>query len=132
VSIWTWTEIYVTLICAATPGMKPLISRLLPRLLGTTLRSRTGTTGGRSNQIELASKMRRSALGTRHSSVLKSNSTANLTSAPGPYAEIYSTGNHDEESLDGKSDVDDGPGRMKADNVILRDTSVVIKSEVRV
>ncbi|KAK7185636.1 hypothetical protein PSPO01_08322 [Paraphaeosphaeria sporulosa] len=131
VSIWTSTEIYVTLICAAAPGIKPLISKVLPKLLGTTLRSRTGTTGAQTNPIELTSKMKRSTLGSRHLSVLKSNSTTQLTSAHGPYAEIYSTGKHDEESLDGKSDVDDGSGRLKAEDGILRNTSVVIRSERR-
>ncbi|PVH91342.1 hypothetical protein DM02DRAFT_664093 [Periconia macrospinosa] len=43
VSIWTSTEINATLICAAAPGVKPLISKLFPRLLGTSYRSRTGT-----------------------------------------------------------------------------------------
>lgn len=131
VSIWTSTEIYVTLICAAAPGIKPLISRLLPRLLGTTLRSRTKTTAVGSNAIELTSKMRRSTLGTRHSSVLKSNSTTKLTSARGPYSEIYSAGKHDEESLDGKSDMDEG-SEMRMEDGIVRNTKVVITSERRV
>ena len=129
VSIWTSTEIYVTLICASSPGVKPLISRLLPSLLGTTLRSRTGTTGGRSNTIEMNSKMKRTTMGTRHS-VLKTNSTLKLTAAHGPYSEIHSLGKHDEESLDGKSDLEDGltPGREG----ILKNTEVVITSEERV
>lgn len=131
VSIWTSTEIYVALICAAAPGIKPLVSKLLPKLLGTTLRSRTVTTGPHSNQIELSSKLKRSTLGSRHLSVLKSNSETQLTSAHGPYAEIYSTGKHDEESLDGKSDVDEGAGRLRAEDGIVRNTSVVIRSERR-
>lgn len=131
-SIWTSTEIYVTLICAAAPGVKPLIHKLLPRLLGSTLRSRTGISGPQPHQIELSSKMKRSTLGATHRSVLKSHSETQLTSAHGPYAEIYSTGNHDEESLDGKSDVDEGLSRFKAADGILRNTSVVIKSESRV
>jgi len=122
VSIWTSTEIYVALICAAAPGVKPLISRMLPKLLGTSLRSRTRPSGGSSNAIELSLKMKRST---------KSNSTTNLTSAQGPYSEIYSPAKHDEESLDGKSDMDEGPGRMKVEDGIVRNTSVVIKSERR-
>ncbi|KAF2439603.1 hypothetical protein P171DRAFT_126254 [Karstenula rhodostoma CBS 690.94] len=131
VSIWSSTEIYVALMCAAAPGIKPLVSKLLPKLLGTTLRSRTGTMGAQSNHIELASKMKRSPLASKHLSVRKSNSTTRLTSAHGPYAEIYSTGKHDEESLDGNSEVDEGSGRLKVEDGILRNTSVVVKSEKR-
>ncbi|KAH7132457.1 hypothetical protein B0J11DRAFT_601033 [Dendryphion nanum] len=34
ISIWTSTEIYVSLICAAAPGTKPLVIKLIPKLLG--------------------------------------------------------------------------------------------------
>lgn len=129
ISIWTSTEIYVALICAAAPGIKPLVSKLLPRLLGTTFRSRSGTTGGRANTIELSSKMKRTTMGTRHS-MIKSNSTTNLTTAHGPYSEIHSLGKHDEESLDGKS-IDDVAANMNMQDGILRNTSVVITSEER-
>ncbi|KAL1610123.1 hypothetical protein SLS60_001788 [Paraconiothyrium brasiliense] len=130
VSIWTSTEIYVALICAAAPGIKPLVSRLLPKLLGTSLRSRSKTTGG-SNAYELGSKMKRSTLGTRHSAVLNSSSTTNLTSVHGPYSKmtkVYSTATHDEESLDGKSDMDERPKRIQTDG-IMRNTSVLVKME---
>lgn len=129
VSIWTSTELYVTLICAAAPGTKPLVSMLLPKLLGTTLRSRTGNTAGRSNTIELNSRMKRSTLGTRHSTVIKSNSTTNLTTAHGPYSEIHSLGKHDEESLDGKSMYE---GVLPVREGIMKNTQVTITSEDRV
>ncbi|KAJ4350020.1 uncharacterized protein N0V89_008641 [Didymosphaeria variabile] len=121
VSIWTSTEIYVALICAAAPGIKPLVSMLLPKLLGTSLRSRSKTTGG-SHAYELHCKMKRSTLG-----------TTTLTSAHGPYSKmskVYSAAKHDEESLDGKSDVDERCNRVRADG-IMRNTSVVITSEQR-
>ncbi|KAJ4298915.1 hypothetical protein N0V90_004158 [Kalmusia sp. IMI 367209] len=135
VSIWTSTEIYVALICAAAPGVKPLVNKLLPKLLGTTLRSRT--TGGHTNPVELSSKMKRTTRGTthgtRHSTVLKSGSTANLTTAHGPYSEIHSLGKHtDEDSLDGKSDIGEGHIRERPADGIVRNTRVVITSEERV
>jgi hypothetical protein len=130
VSIWSSTEAYITLICAATPGIKPLVSKILPKLFGTALRSRSGTTGGRSNAIELNSKLNRSTLGTKHFSMLKSNSTTNLTTAVGPYSEIHSLGRHDEESIDDKS-IHDSPRLMKAEDGIMRNTRVVIRSEER-
>ena len=79
--------------------------------------------------MELNSKMKRSTMGTRHSTALKSNSTTNLTTAHGPYSEIHSLGKHDEESLDGKS-MDEGVTPVR--DGILKNTQVVITSEHRV
>jgi hypothetical protein len=94
VTIWTSTEIYVSLICAAAPGTKPLISLLLPRLLGTTLQSRirssidisTGT-----GTVDLSGK---TALGTvtTKDSKYRSNSVAGLPA-------MAENGPSDEESL---------------------------------
>jgi hypothetical protein len=64
--------------------------------------------------------------------MLQSNSTAKLTSAHEPHAEICSTGKHDKESLDEKSDVDEVLQRMRVQRGILRTTSVMIRSEMRV
>ncbi|KAF2180449.1 hypothetical protein K469DRAFT_672921 [Zopfia rhizophila CBS 207.26] len=71
VSIWTSTEIYVSLICASAPGIKPLVAKLPPQLLGTTLRSRTRTRSARqqSDGTELSSKLKGSTLTTEHESV---------------------------------------------------------------
>ncbi|KAF2643575.1 hypothetical protein P280DRAFT_505673 [Massarina eburnea CBS 473.64] len=96
VSIWTSTEIYVSIICAAAPGVKPLISRVLPHVLGTTLHSRSHATGGNTtNQIELSSKFKRSTL--------TGTSTTGLSSVRGHYSEFgrgideESIGNNSEE-----------------------------------
>jgi hypothetical protein len=61
----------------------------------------------------------------------KSNSTTNLTTTDGPYSETHSLGSHDEESIDGKS-IHDSPSLMKAEDGIMRNTRVVIRSEERV
>lgn len=41
ISIWTSTEIYVSLICASAPGAKPLVAKIMPKLLGSSLPSRS-------------------------------------------------------------------------------------------
>lgn len=41
VPIWILLEVNVSLICAAAPGTKPLVSKLMPKFLEPTLRSRT-------------------------------------------------------------------------------------------
>jgi hypothetical protein len=83
ISIWTNTEIYVSLICAAAPGIKPVIVRLLPKMLGSSLRSRTRTTGA---PIELSSKWKRTT--TIGSSKLhRQSSQTALATAEGPYTQ---------------------------------------------
>ncbi|KAF1971386.1 hypothetical protein BU23DRAFT_370173, partial [Bimuria novae-zelandiae CBS 107.79] len=37
ISIWTSTEIYVSLVCAAAPGIKPVVSLVLPKITGASL-----------------------------------------------------------------------------------------------
>ncbi|KAF2474836.1 uncharacterized protein BDR25DRAFT_384221 [Lindgomyces ingoldianus] len=101
VSIWTSTEIYASLICAAAPGVKPLVSVLLPRLLGTTFRSYARTKKGTTKKgtMELGSKIKRnSSLGTRHEAV----SITRLTEANGISRSEVVGG--DEESLNWKND----------------------------
>jgi hypothetical protein len=81
VTIWTSTEIYVSLVCAAAPGVKPLISIVLPRLLGTTSRSRTRSSIDRSHgtgTVDLSGKTAHGTL-TTNNSTYRSNSVTGLT-----------------------------------------------------
>jgi hypothetical protein len=96
ISIWTATEIYICLVCASAPGVKPLVSKILPKLLGSTMKSRTyGTSGAPLGSVELSSKMRKGTMGSV--AVHRSISEAKLT---GPYTEV--SRGADAESLDGK------------------------------
>lgn len=104
VSIWTSTEIYVSLLCASAPGVKPFVVKVLPKLLGSSFsRSRTGATGGANTGIELGtgSKWKRTTIGsTRMNNRRLSESV--LATVDGPYAEM---GNGvDARSLSRKSD----------------------------
>ncbi|KAH7385492.1 hypothetical protein DE146DRAFT_681050 [Phaeosphaeria sp. MPI-PUGE-AT-0046c] len=99
ISIWTNTEIYVSLICAAAPGIKPVIVRLLPKALGTSLRSRTRTTGG---GIELGGSSKWKHTTTIGSGRLqRQTSQTALATADGPYTECGRAG--DDESWENKS-----------------------------
>ena len=98
ISIWTSTEIYICLSCASAPGVKPLLVKILPKILGSTIkgRSRTyGTSGINPVTIELSSKMKKGTIGSVI--VHRSTSEMNLT---GPYTEV--SRGADAESLDGK------------------------------
>lgn len=103
VSIWTSTEIYVSLLCASAPGMKPVVVKILPKILGSSFsRNRTRATGEGSSGMELGlgSKWKRTAIGsTRMNSKRPSN--AALLTADGPYTEVGSGA--DARSLSGKS-----------------------------
>lgn len=128
VSIWTSTEIYVSLICAAAPGVKPLVSKIMPKLLGTTLRSRTRTTGGGTNPIELNSKMKRSTLGTG-GTLHKSVSTTGLTTAHGPYSEVGR--GTDVESIGDKSE-EERYGQPSPGTGIIKKSEIMVQtSEMR-
>lgn len=88
ISIWTNTEIWVAMICAAAPGIKPVLVKILPKLLGTTLRSRTKTkpSGGATGpSIEMGSKWKRNTRASSH--VHAQTSETALASAHGPYTE---------------------------------------------
>ena len=65
ISIWTSTEIYVSLVCASAPGIKPIVAKVLPKLLGSSLnsRSRTRTSVNAPGSIELSLKQRRGTIG---------------------------------------------------------------------
>jgi hypothetical protein len=85
ISIWTNTEIYVSLVCASAPGIKPVVVRLLPKVLGTTMRSHTRTTGG---PIELgSSKWKRIMTGGGSSDMQRHTSEPALATVDGPYTE---------------------------------------------
>ncbi|KAJ4344618.1 uncharacterized protein N0V89_012362 [Didymosphaeria variabile] len=93
VSIWTSAEIYVSLICAAAPGVKPVVSLVLPKLLGTSLGSRTRTTTGDGNTvhggaapIELHSKMKRATIGSARTR--RNTHESILDEGDGPYTEV--------------------------------------------
>jgi hypothetical protein len=80
ISIWTSVEVYVSLICASAPGIKPLITQWVPKLLGPSLSNYERTTvleDGQAGSIELGSKLRRGTIGSArtrkkpHDSVLE-------------------------------------------------------------
>ncbi|KAF2683265.1 hypothetical protein K458DRAFT_432103 [Lentithecium fluviatile CBS 122367] len=127
ISIWTSTEIYVSLLCAAAPGIKPLISKILPKLLGSTLssRSRTKTTVNPPGSIEMSLKMRRGTIGSNR--VRANTHDSVLDDVEGFYEEVGR--GVDSESLDdGKSKYSGesalGRGIMKTSEVSIR-TSVL-------
>jgi hypothetical protein len=88
VSIWTSTEIYVSLICASAPGVKPVIVKILPKILGSSLVSRTRTTGQGSTGIELGlgSKWKRTTIGSTR--VNRRQDDTVLATADGPYTQV--------------------------------------------
>lgn len=124
VSIWTSTEIYVSLICAAAPGMKPLVSKIVPKLLGTSLRSRT--TGQEGDTYELSNALKS---GSKNHGFRKTISMTDLTGVHGgPYSEVGR--GTDEESIDGKLDENGlrGLGRTVSENRIVKKSEIVIES----
>lgn len=104
VSIWTSTEIYVSLLCASAPGVKPVVVKVLPKILGSSFsRARTRVTGEGSTGIELGlgSKWKRTTIGSTRMNNKRINEAA-LTTADGPYTEVGS--GVDARSLSGRSD----------------------------
>ncbi|KAF1912909.1 hypothetical protein BDU57DRAFT_581267 [Ampelomyces quisqualis] len=89
ISIWTNTEIYVSLVCAAAPGIKLVIVNLLSKVFGTTTRSRTGTTGG--------SKWKRTRIRWGSKRLKRIKSMTARETADAPYTECWRGA--DEESL---------------------------------
>ncbi|KAF2645773.1 hypothetical protein P280DRAFT_532156, partial [Massarina eburnea CBS 473.64] len=101
ISIWTSMEIYVSLVCAAAPGCKPLVSKLVPKLLGSTLGSqgRTRITSYIPGSIELKStKQRRGTIGSAR--VRRNTVGSILEEGEGPYAEIDDGASLDERRKD--------------------------------
>lgn len=94
ISIWTATEIYVSLVCAAAPGIKPLVSKIVPKLLGSTLGASSDNTRAESTlsvyppgSIELKlSKCRRGTIGSARTR--RNTHESLLEDGDGPYAEV--------------------------------------------
>ena len=88
VSIWTSTEIYVSLLCASAPGIKPVIKKVMPKLLGSSFSSRTQTDGRTGTGIELglSSKWKRTTIGSTR--INRRLSETMLTTADGPYTQV--------------------------------------------
>lgn len=104
VSIWTSTEIYVSLLCASAPGVKPVVVKVLPKILGSSFsRGRTRATGEGSTGIELGlgSKWKRTTTGSTRAHNKRPSEVA-LSTADGPYTEFGSGA--DAQSLSGKGD----------------------------
>ena len=103
VSIWQSMEIYVSLLCASAPGIKPLVVKILPKLLGSSYnRSRTRTTGGTHTGIELGlgSKWKRTTIGSARVNNNRRMSESILDTGEGPYTEV---GSVDARSMSKKS-----------------------------
>lgn len=119
VSIWSSMEIYVSLICASAPGIKPLVSKLLPKLLGSSLYSRTrtlGNAGQHGGSIELSSKFKRGTVG---SVALRKNT--NEFGLAGPYTQVGR--GVDKESLGGKSEDEN------SDRAIFKTSEIRVETE---
>jgi hypothetical protein len=86
VSIWSATEAYVSLICAAAPGVKPVVVKLIPRILGSSLRSHT--TQGPSIELGLGSKWKRTTIGSARVHHQPNDSV--LGTGVGPYTQVES------------------------------------------
>lgn len=88
ISIWTATEIYVSLICAAAPGIKPVVTLLLPKILGSSLGSSTLYDGeeGHSAPIELRKTIRRATIGSARTR--RNTHDSILDEGEGPYVEF--------------------------------------------
>jgi hypothetical protein len=84
VSLWTTAEIYVSLICASAPGIKPVIVRIMPKLLGSSFHSQTRRTAFPS--IELGSKWKRNTTSGGGNLQRQTSETA-LAIGAGPYTE---------------------------------------------
>jgi hypothetical protein len=92
ISIWQSTEIYVSLLCASAPGIKPAVKKIFPKLLGSySYRNRTRTTGAESMGIELGlgSKWKRATIGSARVHNRRLNGSV-LDTADGPYTEFGS------------------------------------------
>jgi hypothetical protein len=84
ISIWTNTELHVSLICASCPGIKPVIVKFLPKLLGSSLLSRTKTkASGAPN--EHGSRWKLTTIGSNK--LNRQTSETALTTADGPYTQ---------------------------------------------
>lgn len=108
ISIWQSTELYVSLLCASAPGIKPAVKKVFPKLLGSySPRYRTRTTRGGSAGIELGlgSTWKRGTIGSTRVHNRRLDESV-LDTADGPYTEFGS--NIDARST-ARTSVDRGP-----------------------
>lgn len=128
VSIWTATEVYVCLICASAPGMKPIVVKILPKLLGSSLQSRTRTTGQASIGLELRPNWKRTTIGSTTTNRRLGQSA--LVTAGGPYTQVE--GGVDARSLnhrsDGRSIASDSEGESSQSGHIFKESEIVIET----
>jgi len=89
VSVWTSTEVYVSLLCASAPGVKPVVIKILPKLLGSALsRSRTRTGGAKTGiELGLGSNWKRTTIGSARMNNLRLSESI-LATADGLYTEM--------------------------------------------
>ena len=86
VSIWSSTEAYVSLICASAPGVKPVVVKLIPRILGSSFRSQTPPE--QSIELGLGSKWKRTTIGSARVHHHPNDSV--LGTVDGPYTQVES------------------------------------------
>ncbi|KAF2015855.1 hypothetical protein BU24DRAFT_422160 [Aaosphaeria arxii CBS 175.79] len=105
ISIWTSTEIYVSLICAAAPGTKPLMSKLLPKVLGQSGNSKgpTRNAAGKSIPLPVGQAERRRRPSTFAYLHQRGLSVTGLTIKYGQYSQLSK--GVDEEPMDVKTPV---------------------------
>ncbi|PVH95712.1 hypothetical protein DM02DRAFT_659872 [Periconia macrospinosa] len=104
-SIWSAMEIYVSLICASAPGMKPLVTKVLPKFLGSSLGS-NGTLDTTHKyppgSVELSlSQQRRGTIGSAR--VRRNTHDSILEEGEGPYVEVGRGVDEDDEEASVKS-----------------------------
>ncbi|KAF1929883.1 uncharacterized protein M421DRAFT_419651 [Didymella exigua CBS 183.55] len=133
VSIWTSTEIYVSLFCASAPGVKPVVVKILPKILGSSFsRGRTRATGGTRQggtviELGLGSKWKRTTIGSTrtHNSRL---SEAALATADGSYTEVGS--DVDARSLAERSDKPTSDGGSSLGGHVRKTSEITIHTRV--
>lgn len=87
ISIWTSTEIYVSLICASAPGTKPLVTQLMPKLLGSSPSSwnHSGSGSTRPSSVGTSSKPRRGTIGSNR---IRPRKHDTFVEDEGPYEQV--------------------------------------------
>lgn len=128
VSIWTSTEIYVSLLCASVPGIKPVVVKVLPKLLGSSLQRRMRTVRRASTGMEmgLGTKSKRTTIGSAR--INRRLSETALATADEPYTgfggDIYAR------SLNGKSE--ERPGTANSESESIRGSHAYKISEITI
>jgi hypothetical protein len=126
ITIWTSTEIYVSLICAAAPGIKPLISLLIPHLLGSGQRIRGQAVVGHGyadGSLELGKRKKRTTFGT--GDTLRSSFTATgYTNRSGTWREVGRGA--DQHSIGSMSNEEGCYEQLKTDGGIVKKSEIMI------